>query len=48
MKYSIAAGKNKVVRLSLPAQALRGVRPHHSVKLVVVYGSAAKKISVRR
>jgi large repetitive protein len=50
LKYSIAAGTSKVAKLTLPSRALRGVRPHHKVKLVVVVvgSKQTKTISVRR
>jgi hypothetical protein len=46
--YVLAAGKTQVVHLTPPSQALRGVRAHRQVKLVVVFGSSEKSISVRR
>jgi len=50
VRYSIGAGKTKIVKLTLPSRALKGVRSHHKVKLVVVFvgSKQTKTISVRR
>ena len=40
--YSVATGKRKTVLVKLPATALRAIRAHRRLKIVVSFGPSSK------